>query len=223
MPRPAPPKAQVVGAFGARGTGKTAWLRQQLAREPCLAIWDYKHDPRMSDWGQGHDSIKGLIQSLKAPTFTTRYLVNRAAAVDEQFSWFCKAAFQRGCMAIFVDELPMVTANNRAPDAWKECVNVGREYRTRDSKQIKWLSVYATAQRPSECDKSFIGNLDVVHTGRLGFANDAQVMSKSLGAPAAEVMALPDLHFLEKSADSEKYLRGVLSFANKSTAAKRRP
>lgn len=217
----ATPKAKVVGAFGARGTGKTAWLMQQLKAEPALAIWDYKHDPRMSTWGKGFHSLPAFIQSLKNQKFVSRYMVNRSASVEEQFTLFCKSTFQRGCMAIFIDELPAVTRANKAPEAWRECVNIGREYRTKDSDTIKWLSIYATAQRPSECDKSFISNLDLVHTGRLSFANDAKVMSQSIGAPAADVMALPDLHWLEKSADSPTFLRGMLKFSNKSAKAKK--
>lgn len=223
MKPPAQTKAKVVGAFGARGTGKTAWLTQQLKAEPALAIWDYKHDPRMATWGKGFHSLPDFIKSLKSPTFTSRFMPDRSKSLEEQFAWFCRAAFQRGCMAIFIDELPAVTRANKAPAAWRECVNIGREYRTKDSQQIKWLSIYATAQRPSECDKSFISNLDVVHTGRLSFANDAKVMAQSIGAPATEVMNLPDLHWLEKSADSPNFLRGVLSFSNKKAKAKSNP
>lgn len=221
-----PPKAQVVGAFGGRGTGKTAWLKQQLAREPRLAIWDYKHDPRMSDWGQGFTDIGPFIRSLSAARFVSRYMPARsdqARSVDDQFSLFCRAAFQAGCLAIFIDELPAVTMSNKAPAAWRECVNVGREYRTAGDKKIKWLSIYATAQRPSECDKSFISNLDVIHTGRLAFANDAVVMSKSLNVRAESIMALADLHFIEKTSDSGGAVTGILKFNKNISSTKTQP
>lgn len=213
-------KALVVGAFGARGTGKTAWLMQQLRAEKALAVWDYKHDPRMSTWGRGFTDLGAFVQSLKASAFVHRYLPDRGNPrfpIEEQFRLFCLAAFQRGRMAIFVDELPAVTMSNKAPQAWRECVNIGREYRTKGSSGIKWLSIYATAQRPSECDKSFISNLDIVHTGRLSFANDARVMSLSIGASTSEIMALPDLEYLEKSAATSEYTRGKVIFAKKTT------
>jgi len=219
-------KAKVVGAFGGRGTGKTAWLRQQLGTEKALAIWDYKHDPRMSDWGQGFTDMGGFIRSLAAPQFVSRYMPARSDAkrsVEDQFSLFCRAVFQRGCMAAFVDELPAVTAANKAPTAWRECVNVGREYRTTGDKKIKWLSIYATAQRPSECDKSFISNLDVIHTGRLAFANDAAVMAKSLNVRPEAIMALPDLHFIEKSADKAASVAGILKFSKNISEPARKP
>lgn len=219
----AQPKAKVVGAFGARGTGKTAWLMQELQGLTALGTWDYKNDPRLEGFGKPYYTMPEFIQSLKQDRFNSRYIVDRSRSLDEQFNWYCKAIFQRGNMAAFIDELPVVTKSNRAPDAWRECVNVGREYRTRDSKNIKALSLYATAQRPSECDKSFISQLDVIHTGRLSFANDAIVIAKSIGCRPEEVMHLKDLEWLEKSADSPKYLRGVLSFNNRKTGPKKRP
>lgn len=219
-------KALVVGAFGARGVGKTAWLRQQLEREPCLAIWDYKPDPRMADWGKGFISMPGFIQALRAPRFCIRYMPNRhhsTFTVDQQFDLFCRAAYQRGRMAIFVDELPMVTRANKAPESWRECVNTGREYLLKGKPGVHWLSIYVTAQRPNEVDKSLISNLDVVHTGRLAFANDALTMSKSIGVKPEVIMALPDLHYLEKSAKTPRHVAGVLHFTKKSSGMKKGP
>lgn len=216
-------KAQVVGAFGARGTGKTGWLMQQLKREHALAVWDYKHDPRMVGFGREVHDFPALVAAIRAPRFQVRYMVNRAGDVQKQFSWFCRAVFLRGCMAMFVDELPAVTRSNKAAEAWRECVNIGREYRTTDSSTIKWLSIYATAQRPSECDKSFISNLDVVHTGRLSFFNDAMVMAKSIGCSVEDIMALQDLHYLEKSAATPGHTRGLLKFSNAKKPARGSP
>ena len=209
-------KAQVVGAFGARGTGKTAWLTQQLQREKRLAIWDYKGDPKLRGWGTETRSLATFAKALTAPSFVLRYLPTRqggALTVEDQFDRFCRACMLAGRLAMFVDELPAVTKANRAPPAWRECVNVGREYSREGETSILWLSIYATAQRPSECDKSFISNLDVLHTGRLSFANDAKVIAQSLGVSAQEVLQLPDLHWIEKRADKQQPQRGVLSFS----------
>jgi len=219
-------KAKVVGAFGARGTGKTAWLKQALSKEPRLAVWDYKGDPRMRGWGQEFNSLPAFARAMMASKFLLRYIPRRSdgrLTVEEQFEAFCQACMECGCMAMFVDELPAVTRANKAPDAWRECVNVGREYSTQGQTRIKWLSIYATAQRPSECDKSFISNLDVLHTGRLSFANDAKVIAQSLGVKPDEVLQMQDLEWIEKRAESREIFRGKLSFGNARAAAKTAP
>jgi hypothetical protein len=115
---------------------------------------------------------------------------------------------------MFVDELPAVTRAYKAPDAWRECVNIGREYRLPNDSTIRRLGISITAQRPSEIDKSLIGNLDVVHAGRLPFKNDAASIAGSLGVPASELMQLPDLHWIERRSDRTEATRGVLTFGN---------
>lgn len=220
MPKP---KALTVAAFGARGTGKTAWVRQLLARErpKRLLVWDFKHDPGLRDLGTPHRSLPDLVRACAAPSFALRYLPDHGADVHEQFDTFCRAAWLAGNLTLFVDELPEVTKANRAPPAWRRLVNVGREYES--GGQVKAVSIIGAGQRPAECDKSFIANCDVVHVGRLGNAADAQEFARAWGINARELIDLPDLHWLEKRADSSAIQRGVLRFYNKRAPAKKGP
>lgn len=214
-------KALALAAFGARGTGKTAWVTQQIAkaRPPRLIVWDFKHDPSLDGMGQAFTDLGAFIQSLKAKTFASRYKVNHAGDVHQQFEFFCLAAWQAGCLLMFVDELPEVTKANKAPPAWRRCVNVGRDYRDDKTGARKWLSIIGAGQRPAECDKSFIGNVDIMHCGRLANKADAKVMAESLGCDFRELLALPDLHWIERHAGQVEPVRGVLTFS-KSVAKK---
>lgn len=207
-----------MAAFGARGTGKTAFVKQLLARTapPRLIIWDYKHDPSLKGLGVEVRSLQELIQAVKAPTFQVRYLVRQDGQFVEQFETFCRIAWAAGNLTMFVDELPEVTKANRAPPAWRKCVNVGREYV--DGGKVKRISIIGAGQRPSECDKSFIANVDTIHCGRLGDMGDAKRMGTAWGVSPAELANLPDLHFIEKHAESAGITRGVLSFGNEKTA-----
>ena len=208
-------KALTIAAFGARGTGKTAWVRQQIAaaKPTRLIVWDFKHDPALEGVGRAFSSLPEFIRSLKGSTFKSRYLVDHRTDVHQQFDYFCKAAWQAGCLLMFVDELPEVTKANKAPPAWRRCVNVGRDYR--DDKGVrKWLSIIGAGQRPAECDKSFIANADVIHTGRLANSQDARELSQSLGCDYRDLLALPDLHWVERSAGQIEPVRGVLKFSN---------
>lgn len=228
MPTPQPPrppaKALTVAAFGARGTGKTAWVRQHLRRErPArLAVWDFKHDPALTDLGTAYADLGAFIRALAAQRFSARFLVDHAGDVHAQFDLFCRACWAAGDLTMFVDELPEVTKPGKAPPSWRRCVNVGREYR--DGDRIKRLSIIGAGQRPAECDKSFIANCDVVHCGRLGHGPDADAMARSMGLKALDLQNLPDLHWIEKRADAIGVTRGVLSFRDKpSGAAKKNP
>ena len=124
-------KALTVAVFGARGTGKTHWTLQQIdaARPPRLIVWDYKHDPGLEKLGKAHRNLGEFIRAMKAPTFQLRYLPDHGRDLSQQFDFFCRAAWEAGCLLMFVDELPEVTKANKAPPAWRKCVNVGRDYR----------------------------------------------------------------------------------------------
>ncbi len=208
-------KALAIAAFGARGTGKTAWVVQYLERtRPArLLIWDYKDDPPIAHLGQPLRSLPELARRADAPRFALRYVVDHDGDIHRQFEWFCKVAWKAGNLVMFVDELPEVTKANKAPPAWRKCVNVGRLYQ--DEGRLKTLTIIGVGQRPAECDKSFISNADIIHTGRLSNASDARDLADSLGVNFRDLLAMPDLEWIEKSADSIEAKRGKLYFVTK--------
>jgi hypothetical protein len=211
--KPLPNNAQRLAAFGATGTGKTAWVKQQIARmKPArLLVWDFKHDPGLDDMGKPFDDLGAMIRASTGARFQHRYRVDHGKDVQAQFELFCLLAWSvPGEVLMFVDELPEVTKANRAPPAWRRCVNVGREHRV--GAVLARFSIIAAGQRPAECDKSFIGNCDVIHTGRLADAADATKMARSFGLKPFDLQNLPNLHWYEKRADTPGVQSGVLSF-----------
>lgn len=216
-------KALVLAAFGARGTGKTAWVRQQLAElaPPRLLVWDFKHDPALADLGTAHRSLGKCIEAMRAPSFQLRYQPDHGADLVAQFELACKAAFIVGNLVLFVDELPEVSKANRAPPAWRRCVNVGRDYTGADGKR-RSLSIIGAGQRPAECDKSFIANADVIHTGRLSHQADARELAGSIGCDYRELLSLADLDWIERRAGEVEPRRGRLSFDRAPARPRRR-
>ncbi|WP_341904031.1 hypothetical protein [Polaromonas sp. YR568] len=212
-------KALVLAAFGARGTGKTAWVKQQIAaiKPPRLMVWDFKHDPALASVGKPFTDLAAFIRALEKPTFQARYLVDHRVDFHAQFELFCLAAWEAGRVLMFVDELPEVTKANKAPPAWRRCVNIGRDYRLAGSKDPQWLSIIGAGQRTKECDKSFIGNADVLHTGRLSNVPDAKELAQSLGCDYRDLLTLPDLHWIERRAGQIEPTRGKLTFSAKKT------
>ncbi len=211
-------KALMVGIFGARGTGKNVYAVQLLKRlKPSrLVIWDHKHDPSMSNFGNTFTDLKEAILAMKAERFHVRYMPDHSREVQKQFDYFCRAAFAAGNLTLMIDELPEVTKANRAPAAWRQCVNVGRLYRGPDGKE-RTLTIMGLGQRPSECDKSFMNNLDILHTGRIASVNDAKTLADLLALDYRKVMALPDLHWLERRQGQAEPSSGVLSFGGNAT------
>jgi len=214
-------KALTIAAFGARGTGKTVWVRQQIdsAAPPRLMVWDFKHDPGLEGVGVPVRSLPAMIRACKAGSFSLRYLVNHGADITGQFDLFCQAAWLAGNVLVFVDELPEVTKANRAPPAWRRIVNIGREYRGSDGR-LRHISIIGAGQRPAECDKSFISNCDVIHTGRLSHAGDARQIAEFMGCDYTELMRLEDLQWIERRAGVVDAQRGKIIFSGKKRGRK---
>jgi hypothetical protein len=213
-------KALAYAMFGARGTGKTAAVKQLIAREKPsrLLVWDHKHDPSLRDGsGEPITSLGEVARRAGAARFQLRYLVDHNKPIDAQFDLFCRIAWAAGDLMMFVDELPEVTKANRAPPSWRKCVNVGREYS--EGGKTKRLTIVGAGQRPAECDKSFIANCDVVRVGRLGDISDAKRIAASWGIRPDELVTLPDLHYVERWAGDSGVRRGVLTFSG----AKKKP
>lgn len=205
-------KALMVGVFGARGTGKSYWTRKQIERSkpPRLLVWDHKSDPKLADFGQaftGQQQLGELIRAMGAKRFMLRFRPDLGGDVVAQFDLFCQAAFSAGNLVLWVDELAEVTKANRAPPAWRRCVNVGREYTGHDGRRRE-LTIYGSSQRPGEVDKSFMNNLDVLHTGRIANASDARILADYLRADYRELMDMPDWHFIERKVGEAGNTRG---------------
>ncbi len=212
-------KPLTLAVFGARGTGKTAHVLQHLqkTRPPRLLVWDFKHDPGLDALGVPMSGALGeapaYIRAMRARRFAIRVQPDHAGDVIAQFDVFCRAAWAAGNLVMVVDELAEVTKANKAPAAWRRCVNVGRDYRGQDGER-KGLAIIGVSQRAAEVDKSFVSNVDVIHVGRLTFGEDARAMARTLGVRPEEISSLPDLHWIERRAWETAPARGVLSFGN---------
>lgn len=211
-------KAEVIAAFGARGTGKTAWMIRQVQDDPRLIVWDFKHDPRLKGIGQPFTSLGDMIRAMAAPRFRLHYLIDHDKPVLEQFEFFCRAAWQQSRLRMFVAELPEVTRAGGGLPVWRKCVNIGRLY-----EGGKWLSIITEAQRPAEVDKSLFGNCDLIHTGRLSTASDCKLFNQLFGMDVRELASMPDLHWIEKRAGSLQLTRGVFTFGNSPKKSSKRP
>lgn len=209
-----PEKALIVAALGARGTGKSAWTKQQLDRmkPKRLAVWDLMQEYRDV---QAFTDLGAYIRALRAPAFRVAFHPSRDDAERErQFELWCRAMLAAGRLVAVVEELAFVTKPNRAPAAWREMTLLGRHDQHR-------LTIIGTSQRPASIDKDFLANCDLVHCGRLAYRPDADKAGMVLGVAPDELLRLPDLAWIERRAGDADATRGTLSFGAPKPAARR--
>jgi hypothetical protein len=204
-------KPFVHAALGARGTGKSAWVKRELAKlKPRrLAVWDF-----MREYSGGTADLAAAIRAMAAGSFNVVFtpshddapidIAGRRISVSAwQFELFCTAVYEARNTVAIVEELAFVTRASHAPGPWRRLSLLGRH---------QGVSIIGTSQRPASIDKDFLGNCDLVHCGRLAHPRDAANVAPVLGVDADELLRLADLAFVERRAGAQDCTRGVLSF-----------
>ncbi|MCL1072999.1 hypothetical protein [Shewanella dokdonensis] len=86
------------------------------------------------------------------------------------FEFWAACAFAWCNACIVAEELADVTTAGKAPPHWGQVVRRGR---------ARGLApIFAITQRPSESDKTTVGNATLVRCGRLNRANDRKYMAQ---------------------------------------------
>lgn len=205
-----PPKPLVVAALGARGSGKSAWVKQHQAVTGAtrLVVWDLMRE--YSGHGQATQSLSAAIKAMASPAWRITYQPNPANK-EAEFDLLCKAVKAAKKCTLVAEELAFVTQPNKAPPAWRELCLLGRhETHAR-------ATIIGISQRPASIDKDFLACCDVIHCGRMAYDADAKAVAPYLGIDWRELTQLPDLAFVEKSAGQAQAVRGVLSFGTVAT------
>lgn len=206
-------EAKFHGVFGATGTGKSLYVRSLLKKKrKRILVWSPK---------ERKDNYAGMLGAVPvtswrelspilgkaghAGPFCVVFVPSLDRKRDEaQFDVVCRALLELENCTLVPEELHTVTQATWAPQGWKNVALMGR---------ASGLEVIGTSQRPAQVDKSFFSSLSVCHTGRLIFKEDAKTIAASVLVPPEELMALPNLHYVQRVMDGGAPTRGVISGA----------
>jgi len=170
---------------GARGSGKSSWLKQYARGFGRVLVWDPMHE-----YGEALG-----VAPVSAPT----ELVARRRAdpvlvyapefvSPEAFDFFCHVAWSRGAGLVVADELATVTHAGKASGWWGRLIREGRH---------RGIEIAGATQRPAEIDKTIIGNATRAVVFRLQRLRDRELMAAELDIDREQIDALAPLHFLD--------------------------
>jgi hypothetical protein len=198
---------------GSMGSGKTSWIKQRVKSSRRVLVWDGKG----IDWGE-RDGFR-VVDSpheLRRVLFgaNQQRISYRVPISKDNFAIFCRLAWVWGRYqpgTIIIDEIADVTTPQRAPVELGEIARKSRAFGT---------DVYATTQRPQECDKTIQGNAMVYHCGRMSDADDQRYIAKRLlgGVEVGLVSKLQPLEWIERDARTLQITQGKLQFKARSSA-----
>jgi hypothetical protein len=173
---------------------------QRCASARRLLVWD-----SVGEWG---DRFK--CERVRSVAELSRVIFRRARiafdvpCTPENFAAFCRAAwiFIRAAPGVVVvEELADVTSPGKAPVYWGELIRKGLRYGP---------EIYALTQRPSESDKTVMGNASVLHVHQMARDDDARYMARELRCSVEQVDALKPFQWIERDRRTRELITGEL-------------
>ncbi len=207
-PDPRPPQANLEHrpdgtlyvVAGASRTGKTTWVAERVRHARRLLVWD-----SVGEWADrfGCERVTS-IHELARGIFRRARIAFDVPASQENFAAFCRLAWifiraRQGTLV--VEELADVTSPGKAPVYWGEVVRKGLRYGP---------EIYALTQRPSESDKTVMGNASILHVHQMAREEDVRYMARELRCDVQLVDALAPFAWIERDRRTRALGTGIL-------------
>ena len=195
----------VVFATGARGSGKTSWLKQYARGFGRVLVWSPVEESDDYAGVLGAGLCTDILSFLTAASGGARRLVYAPPyPTPAVFDVWCKVVYRVGTCLALVDELADVTPIGKAFGWWGALLRKGRHRR---------ISIAGGAQRPAEIDKTILGNSTRLIVFRLARVTDRRLMADELGVDRDVLDALHPLQFLDCDRLTGSFHRSKIVFA----------
>lgn len=190
----------VVFAVGARGSGKSSWLKQYARGFGRVLVWDPKREYAAA---LGIPEIRrptDLVARLKEP----RLVFAPDFVTLDLFEFVCECAWHRGNTLFLAEELADVSNAGKARGWWGRLIREGRH---------EGICIAAAAQRPTEVDTTIRGNATRLVVFSMFHNADRKLMAAELDLDQSEIDRLNVLEFIDSDRRARKISRSRLVFA----------
>lgn len=191
---------------GASRSGKTAWVKKQVARLSRVWAWDPE-----AQWCElrGWVKVTSRTELLELAKRGGAQKVAFVAGGDlkEAFDFWAACVMYAGRylggLAAVAEELADVTTPSKAADNWGILIRRGLK---------RGISLYCISQRWSEADKTAFGNASDFVIFRNSSGDDARYLARKTRVPEAQINALMPLQFVKMDALTGNISQGKLRF-----------
>lgn len=190
----------VVLVVGARGSGKTPWLKQYARGFGRVLVWDPKHE-----------YAKALgVAELRRPSDLVAHLDDPHVCfcpefvTQELFEFVCECAWRRGNTLFLAEELADVSNAGKARGWWGRLIREGAH---------EGVQLAAATQRPTEIDSTIRGNATRLIVFSLFWKSDRQLMAAEIDVDQSLIDPLAVLEFIDADRRARTVRRSRLVFA----------
>ncbi|WP_428398416.1 hypothetical protein [Marinobacter salarius] len=187
---------------GSSGSGKSVTIKKRLMKEKRLLIWD------IDDEYTGDVGIPGCQRITSMAELAAKVKKAKAGKFayvgpKSDFERWCRVAFAWGYCAVVAEETAGVTTPQKAPDAWHTLISRGRK------RGIKPL--VGVTQRPSESDKTIMGNATSIQCGRMTRFQDRKYMANEMDLPVEYLSRLGKKEYIRLDPETKEYFHGLIT------------
>jgi hypothetical protein len=191
---------------GASRSGKTAWVRQQVAKVRRVIAWDIE-----AQWAdvRGFEKVTSRVGLLAAVGRRGGLKIAYVAGgnIQDEFNFWAGCVQYAGRyvepVAAIAEELADVTTPAKAPGNWGVLLRRGLK---------RGVSIYAISQRWSEADKTAVGNASEFVIFRQSSGDDVRYLSRKTRVPESEIDGLKPLEYVRYDAYLQQATKGRLKF-----------
>lgn len=201
---------------GKSRSGKSAWVKSETEKDSRLIVFDIKAEYSEAMGFTVIHHLVELVDLLQATPGPLR-VAYRPLQAQKEFGVWSKAAMTWCKLApctILAEELSDVTTPGKAPDGWGQLCRQAQGF---------GAFIYAITQRPSESDKTALGNASLIHCCNMVRAKDRQYMAAEMNVTIEEMDSLmdpfddqknptPGPHYIQKCLKTSKHTAGKLTF-----------
>ena len=192
-------KADITAVCGSSGSGKSAWVKQQLKGRARVIVWDVDEE-YVKEKGFVAVRDRGKLIELLLKRKKGRFAYVPKSLAD--FDLWSKAAFAWGNCTAIAEETADVTTPAKAPEGWGMLIRRGRK---------RGITIIGVTQRPAESDKTIIGNASLIHCGMLKRPQDRKYMALEMNIKQEIMDKLKPLDWVESTAEGQ-FKKGRLRF-----------
>jgi hypothetical protein len=174
--------ADIRAYFGSTGSGKTHNIKNDIRDDKRVLCFDPDGSFSAAD---GFQIVTDRAQFLSLARNSGNIKLCFAAGGVPNFEFFCSVVWAladaRRPMTCVVDELAGVTSAGKAKGDWHPIVARGRKY---------GIKVRADSQRPSEIDKTLMGNQTGLWVGFQAREGDAKYLANEMSVDIEKIKGL---------------------------------
>lgn len=207
---------KLCAAIGKSRSGKTVWVNDQIKDKKRVMIWDVEEQYQAQYRARSQKQLIHLVKNLRHYQGVIAF-----SGKLSDYDFFCHTAFtwvklgkKAGVYScVVLEETADVTNPGKAPEGHGILIRRGLKYS---------CDIFAVTQRPSESDKTTVGNASVIHCCQMVLPRDIKFMSDYLQVDEKDVSGLVAsrqegrFQYIERDMEDQTMHLGELSFSNDS-------